>query len=138
MKLQGVVLAGVMLWLAPGTQANPLEAGAATAPARGLDAALAAGLGSVSFEASAALGAQPVALPALREAGTAAPFAAVPFALTFSEPPALGTPSLPGDPSIRPPGTPTVSPVPEPNTVSLMLAGLAVLVVLFSRRRRGS
>lgn len=80
-------------------------------PARGLEPALQAGQGHLSFEASAS-------------SVAGAPLAA------SAEPASDGL-------SLRePPGTPSVSPVPEPNALGLMVAGLAVLVVLLSRRRR--
>ncbi|MFZ5547118.1 MAG: PEP-CTERM sorting domain-containing protein [Pseudomonadota bacterium] len=116
MKLQALALAGIVSWLPTATLASPAsEATAAvqrpeSSAARGLEPSLQAGLGHLSFEDSASEVGSPLAAPA----------EPVPDASSWREPP----------------GTPSVSPVPEPSALGLMLAGLAVLAVLLSRHRR--
>lgn len=116
MKLQALALAGIVSWLPTAALASPAPAAAAPvqrlAPsaARGLEPALQAGLGHLSFEDSASVDGSPLA-------ASAEP---APDASSWREPR----------------GAPSVSPVPEPSALGSMLAGLAVLVVLLSRRRR--
>lgn len=129
MKLYNVFLAGIVLgWSAdvqsgdPPARAASVDGGAAAAwrherpaiptpsPAQGLTGAIEAGMGDVSFEASAAVVGDAI-LPPYQEESPA---------ISYREPA----------------GTPSVSPVPEPNAITLMLAGVAALWVLLSRRRR--
>lgn len=112
MKLQALALAGIVSWLPTATLASPAPVAAAPVQSvvRGLEPALQAGLGHLSFEDSASVDGSPLA-------ASAEP---APDASSWREPP----------------GAPSVSPVPEPSALGSMLAGLAVLVVLLSRRRR--
>lgn len=130
MKLYNVFLAGIVLGWSADVQSSELPTRAALvdgsaaaawrherpviptpSPAQGLAGAIEAGMADVSFEASAAMGAEAFLPPHEEEA--------------------------PGISYRETAGTPSVSPVPEPSAITLMLAGVAALWVLLSRRRRG-
>lgn len=117
MKLQNVFLALIVLGWAADVHSGDQPASAAPAidmptSAQGLVGAIEAGMADISFEASAALGVETL-LPRSQE-------------------------DAPGISYRAPAGTPSVSPVPEPSAITLMLAGVAALWVLLSRRwRRG-
>lgn len=117
MKLENAFLALIVLGWGADVQSGDQPASAAPAmntppSAQGLAGAIEAGMADVSFEASAALGVETLLPPAQEDA--------------------------PGISSRAPPATPSVSPVPEPSAITLMLAGVAALGVLLSRRwRRG-